>query len=123
MAAVKQGPELVPTLLRRRMQGTDTLALAGMRRAVTQIARFHAATADVPTVVAMIVAVAEANPAIGIGVLDGISTGWPQETPPQLTPAQRTALAAAALGSNPDLAAGYERVATRWALPDVFRTP
>ena len=123
MAAVKQGPEFLQTLLQRRTPGTDTLVLAGVRRAVMQIARFHAATADVPTVVAMIAAVPQANPAIGVGVLDGISTGWPQETPPQLTTAQRTALAAAALGSSPDLAAAYERVATRWALPDVFKTP
>ena len=71
----------------------------------------------------MINAVPQANPAIGVGVLDGIATGWPLETPPQLTAEQRTALAAAARGSNPDLAAAYERIAVRWALPDVFKTP
>jgi putative membrane-bound dehydrogenase-like protein len=123
MVAVKQGPEFLPTLLQRRVQMADTVALAGLRRAVMQIARFHAATANVPTVVAMINAVPTANPLIGVGVLDGISTGWPQETPPQLTAEQRTALAAAARGSNPDLAAAYERIATRWAMPDVFKTP
>jgi hypothetical protein len=123
MVAVKQGPEFLPTLLQRRTQGADSLALAGMRRAVQQIARFHAATTNVPTVVAMINAVPQANPAIGGGVLEGIATGWPLETPPQLTAEQRAALAAAARGSNPDLAAIYDRIAVRWALPDVFKTP
>jgi hypothetical protein len=71
----------------------------------------------------MINAVPPVNPAIGVGVLDGIATGWPQETPPQLTPEQRTALAAAARGSSPDLAAAYERIATRWGMAKVFKTP
>jgi hypothetical protein len=123
MVAVKQGPEFLQTLLQRRTQGADSLTLAGMRRAVTLIARFHAATANAQTVVAMITAVPQANPAVGVGVLEGIATGWPLETPPQLSAEQRSALVAAARGSNPDLTAVYDRIATRWTMPDVFKTP
>jgi hypothetical protein len=123
MAAVKQGPEFLGALLQRRVPTQDTLVLGGMRRAVGYIARSHAAAADVPTVVAMIGAVPQANPAVAVGVLDGIALGWPADQPPQLTAEQRAALAAAARGSSPDLAAVYERIAARWGIADVFKTP
>ena len=123
MAAVKQGPEFLGTLLQRRVQTQDTVVLAGMRRAVNYIARSHAARGDVPTAVAMINTVPQANPAVGIGVLEGIAMGWPDEQTPTFTAEQRAALAAAARGSNPDLAEAYGRIATRWTQPDIFKTP
>ncbi len=123
MVAVKHGGEFVPTLLQRRVQGADSLALAGIRRTAMLVARYHAATTDVPTMMAMINAVPSANPVVGGGVLEGIVMGWPLETPPTLTAEQRTALTTAARGSSPELAEVYRRIETRWALPDVFGLP
>ena len=123
MVGVKQGPEFLNTLLQRRVQSQDTLVLAGMRRTVMHMARFHAANANAATVVAMINVIPEANPAIGGGVLEGIAMGWPQESAPQFTAAQRTALRTAARGAEGELAAAYRRVAARWTLPDVFGLP
>jgi hypothetical protein len=54
-------------------------------------------------------------------MLDGIAQGWPEERAPQFTPEQRTALAASARNSSPELAAAFGRVAARWSIPDIFK--
>jgi hypothetical protein len=48
--------------------------------------------------------------------------GWPEERPPQLTDVQRRALRGAARGASGEVADAFARVATRWTLPDVFRS-
>jgi hypothetical protein len=122
IAGVKQGAEFLQDIVRRRVPANDTLAAAGMRRAVSRMARAHAVRADVPAVVSLISGVPQANQALAIAMLEGIAQGWPQETPPQLTADQRTALATAARGASPELTAAFDRVAARWTLPDVFKS-
>jgi hypothetical protein len=87
------------------------------------MARAHATTADIQVVAPLIATVPQTHVQIAIGMLDQIAQGWPQERPPTLSAEQRTALAAAARGASPELAASFDRVATRWGLPDVFKTP
>ena len=124
LGAVKLGPDFLVSLLQRRMpQNTDSAVVAGTRRAVQRIARFHAATADIQAVAPLIAAVPQAHPLVAIGMLESIAMGWPQERAPTLTAEQRTSFAAAARGASPELTAAFDRVAARWALPDVFKTP
>jgi putative membrane-bound dehydrogenase-like protein len=123
MAGVKQGPAFLRALLGRSVSTSDSLAVAGMRRAVQKIARYHAAAGDAATVVALIESVPQANPAVATALLDGIAQGWPEERPPQLSQEQRTALATAARGASGDVAVAFGQVAARWTLPDVFRQP
>jgi putative membrane-bound dehydrogenase-like protein len=123
MAGVKQGPEFLRELIVRRIPPNDSLAAAGMRRAVQKMARYHGAQVNAGTVVSLIEVIPRANVGLAIAMLDGIAQGWPEERPPQLTPEQRTALAAAARQSSSELSAAFGRVSARWNLPEVFRTP
>lgn len=123
MAGVRQGPGFLREVLARRMPTGDSLAIAGMRRAVQRMARHHAAAVDPATVVSLIAAVPQAALPLATALLDGIAQAWPEERPPQLSPAQRTALVTAARGAGGELAAAFDRVAARWTLPDVFKTP
>ena len=123
MAGAKQGPEFLRGLLARRVPTNDSLAVAGISRAVLKMARHHAATADAATVVGLIEAVPQAPPALATALLHGIAQGWPEERPPQLSPQQRAALAAAARGASGDIVTALSQVAARWTLPDVFRDP
>jgi hypothetical protein len=94
-----------------------------MRRAVQRMARHHAVQADAGTLVALVDVVPRANVALAAALLDGIAQGWPEERPPQLTPEQRSALASAARQSSTELTAAFGRLAARWNLPEIFRTP
>jgi putative membrane-bound dehydrogenase-like protein len=123
MAGARQSPDFLPELLRRRVPDNDSLAVAGMQRAVGKLARYPAAQQDLPRVVALIGAVPQATRALAIAVLNGIADGWPQESPPALTAEQRAALVASARDASAELAAVFAKVAARWALPDVFRQP
>jgi putative membrane-bound dehydrogenase-like protein len=124
MAGVKQGPEFLRDLVTRRIPPVnDSLATAGMKRAVQKMARHHAAQANAATVVALIEAVPRANVALATALLDGIAQGWPEERPPQFTDAQRAILAGAAGAAPTELNAVFGRVAARWTLPQVFRRP
>jgi putative membrane-bound dehydrogenase-like protein len=123
MAGVKQGPEFLRGLLGRRVPANDSVAVAGMRRAIQKMARHYAAAAEPATVVSLIESVPQANPALATALLDGIAQGWPEERPPQLSGEQRAALATAARGASGDVAASFGQVAARWTLPDVFRSP
>jgi hypothetical protein len=93
----------------------------------------------VDAVVALLTAVPEANPVIGGAVLAAVApppppedaspqerarasrAGWPQDQTPILSAEQRTVLIAAAKAAPPELAEGYQRVAERWGVPDLFR--
>ena len=121
MAASTHGPSLLRELVRRPVPANDTIAVAGMRRATQKIARYHAAKADAAAIVDLITVVPQATPALAVAMLTGIAEGWPQETPPQLAPAQRAALAAAAVNASPELLAAFNLVAARWSLPGVFK--
>jgi hypothetical protein len=123
MAGVKQGPEFLRQLIVRRIPPNDSLATAGMRRAVQKMARYHGAQANSGTVVSLIEVIPRANVGLAIALLDGIAQGWPEERPPQLAPEQRAALAAAARQSSTELSAAFGRVSARWNLPEIFRTP
>jgi hypothetical protein len=124
MAGVRQGPGFLRDLVVRRIPPVnDTVAVAGMRRAVTRMARHHAGQAQPGTVVSFIEAVPRANVQLATALLDGIAQGWPEERPPELTPEQSAALVAARRGSPGELAAAFGRVAARWGMPTVFGTP
>jgi hypothetical protein len=120
MAGAKQPPDFLRALVMRQMPD-DSLALAGVRRTILKIARTHATQANVTTVVSLIETVPLSDTAAAIAMLDGIAEGWPEEQPPGLSAEQRAALVAAADGATGEVAAAFERVAARWALPDVFR--
>jgi putative membrane-bound dehydrogenase-like protein len=124
MAGAKQGPRFLAELVTRRIPPTnDDAAAAGMRRAVQRMARHHAASAEVAAVVSLVEVVPRANVGLAIALLDGIAQGWPEERPPQLTPGQRSVLAAAARDASGELRPALGRVAARWQLPDLFGTP
>jgi hypothetical protein len=140
IAGVKQGPQFAADLLRRRLPpNADTIAIAGIRNTVRLITEHYITSANADAVVALLTAVPEANPAIGGEVLSAIApppppddappqvrarasrVGWPQDQPPTLSAEQRNALIAAANAAAPELAEGYQRVAVRWGMPDLFR--
>jgi putative membrane-bound dehydrogenase-like protein len=123
MAGVRQGPELLRRLMGGAAPAADSLALAGMARAVQHMARHFAARAEPAIMVPLVATVPGAAAALAIALLEGIAQGWPEETPPALTAEQRVALAAAARGVQGSLAEAFGRVAARWGLPEVFKTP
>ena len=71
----------------------------------------------------MINTVPQANPAVAIGVLEGIEAGWPGSETPTFTAEQRSALQAAAKGASGELAEAYRKVATRWTQSEIFGLP
>jgi hypothetical protein len=123
IAGVKQGQLFLLGLMTRRVTATDSVAHAGMRRAMELMARHFAVAAQPEPVIALIEAVPTAHPALAVGVLNGIALGWPEERTPPLTVAQRASLAAAARGATGPVAAAFERVAARWGIPELFRAP
>lgn len=123
MAGIKQGPDFLVDLLRRRVPAADSLAVNGMRRAVAKLARYYAAQQDAATVVELISTVPQDTPQLALGMLNGIADGWPPESAPQLKPEQRAMLVTAAQGAAPELAPAFARIAARWALPDAFKQP
>ncbi|HEV8599712.1 MAG TPA: PVC-type heme-binding CxxCH protein [Gemmatimonadales bacterium] len=123
IAGAKQGPDFLRELVRRRVPDNDSLAVAGMQRAVAKLARYHAAPKDIPKVVELIGAVPQATAQLAVALLTGIAEGWPQESPPELSVEQRAALAASARDASPELTAAFAKVAARWTLPEVFKQP
>jgi len=123
MAGAKQGPEFLTGLLKRRMPSNDSLSMAGIRRSVQKLARFHAAQADAGITMSLIATVPEANPGVAVAMLNGIAQGWPEEKPPTFTNVERTSLAAVARGASGELADAFGRVAARWQMPDIFKAP
>jgi putative membrane-bound dehydrogenase-like protein len=121
MAGARQGPDFLRALIARRAPSGDSLALAGMQRAVAKLGRFLAMQKDPGTVVGLLAAVPQATPSLASALVNGIAEGWPQESPPELTAEQRTALVAAARDAPPDLAAAFAKLAARWNLPEVFK--
>ena len=120
MAGVKQGPDFLAALLKRRVPG-DSLAVVGMQRAVAKIARYHAGQQDAGAVVELIRGVPGATPQLAVAMLNGLADGWPQESPPTLSVEQRAALSAAGRGASGDLEAAFAKLAARWGLPTVFK--
>ena len=60
---------------------------------------------------------------VAIAIVNGIEQGWPADKPPQLDPASRLTLGAAARGASADLQAAFGRLAGRWQAPDLFKAP
>jgi hypothetical protein len=121
MAGARQGVEFLRDLIRRHVPADDSLAVAGMQRAVQRMARFHASAVQPATVVTLIEGVPGATPALATALLEGIAEGWPEEQAPALTPEQRAVLSAAARGAPDLVAAGFAKVAARWGMPDLFQ--
>jgi putative membrane-bound dehydrogenase-like protein len=122
MAGAKQGSEFLTALVKRRMPANDSLSMAGIRRSVQKLARFHAATGDARVSVGLIALVPDA-PAVGLAIVNGIAQGWPEERAPQLAPSDRQTLQAAARGASPELMEAFGRLAARWQMPDAFKAP
>ena len=143
VAGVKQGPEVALALLQRRaprQAAQDTAYLRGISTTVRRMTYYFAAKENTAAIVALLQATSQAHPIIGSGVLVGIAGegeqagqgqqqrrgggspgGWPEEKAPALTAEQRTALAEARRAAPAELAAGFDRVAARWGMPDLFR--
>jgi hypothetical protein len=117
----KQGSGFLVDLIKRRVPANDSLAVAGMQKAVAKLGRYHAAQTDLGTVVNLISVVSQATPALAIGMLNGMAEGWPQDAPPLLSAEQKVVLVAAARDASPELTAAFDKVAARWAMPDVFK--
>ncbi len=123
IAGSKQGVEFTRQLVRRQqLPAADSVAMLGIARTVHKLARFYAAPADAAAVVALIEVVPQAPAQLGAAILDGIAVAWPEERQPQLSAEQRSTLLAAARAA-PALADAFAKVATRWTLPDVFKSP
>jgi hypothetical protein len=121
MAGARQGPEFLRELIRRPVPANDSLAVAGMQKAVHKIARYYGAQKDVVTVVGLIAATPGSTTVLGAGLLNGIADGWPEESPPALSAEQRAALSAAARNAPAELAAGFEKIAVRWGIAGIFK--
>jgi hypothetical protein len=123
MAGAKHGPAFVRDLIGRRVPN-DSLAVAGMRRAVHKLGRIHAAQKDLAVVTALISSVPSATSALAVAMLNGIAEGWPLDTaaaPPNFTAEQKAALVAAATGASPELAEAFAKIAARWNTPNAFK--
>jgi hypothetical protein len=130
IAGVKQDPSVVTDLLARRPAAQDSTYLAGLRTTVRLMTRYYAAQENTDVIVAVLRAVPEANPTVASGALDAIgggerigAPGWPEDSPPNLTPEQRQALAGAARAAAEELKAGFARIAERWGMPELFAGP
>ena len=120
MAGARQGPDFLATLVKLRAPN-DSLALAGMRRVVGRIARYHGAARDPATAVGLIAAVPDATPQLAAAMINGIADGWPEEQPPALSAEQRAIIRAAAQNAGADLQAAFAKLAARWGLPDLLK--
>ena len=141
ISGVKQGPQFAVDVLKRRLpQNADSLTQAGIRTTIRLITQHYAATTNADAVVRMLAALPESNAAFANTVLltlaptpppdgarpqqqggGGGGPGWPQDQPPTLTPEQRTTLIAAAKAAPAELQEGYNRLAARWGMPDLFK--
>jgi hypothetical protein len=120
IAGAKQPLEFLRDVMRRRVPAGDSVYVAGIRRAVNTIARTHAADTNATAMVMLIETVPQANPVVAVGLLDGIAMGWPEETPPRFTDAQRATLRAAASNASEPVTAAFGRVAARWGIAGLF---
>jgi putative membrane-bound dehydrogenase-like protein len=119
MVGAKQGGDFLTGLVKRRMPMNDSLSMAGIRRSVQKVTRYHAAQGSTELIVGVVAGVPE-TPGVALAILNGVAQGWPEERPPVLSPAQRSALLAAARGATAELVEAFGRVAARWQMPDVF---
>jgi putative membrane-bound dehydrogenase-like protein len=121
IAGVRQGPEFLTGLIRRRAPA-DSLGIAGMQRAVGKLARSLAAGQDAALVVGLIRSAGEngVTSPLALALVNGIAEGWPEEQPPTLSSEQRTALEAVARTAAPDLLAALGRIGQRWGDPALF---
>jgi hypothetical protein len=124
IAAAKHGSAFLGELMLQRVpQNADSVTVAGLRRVVQRLARLHATKAEIGPVVSLINTIPRSHPGLATALLDGIATGWPEETRPQLTPEQKATVYEAARTSSTDLTPAFDRVAARWTLPNVFKVP
>ena len=124
VAAAPHGmPFLLDLVKAKSAPGSDSLSALGVGRSVRLLSRYYASKADAAAVVTLVDAVKSAgNTTVAVAVLDGIATGWPEGSPPQFGAEQKATLVAAARSASaPEVAAAFTRVATRWALPDIFK--
>lgn len=119
IAGAMQGADFLLEVARRDAP-SDSVARAGIQRAVRMIAHYQATAADADLAVRLILAVPSMSATNAEGLVQGIAQGWPAERPPTLAAAQRTTLADAARGAPEGLAAAFEALAERWDMPDLF---
>ncbi len=124
IAAAGHGPAFLAELMLQRVPANaDSITVNGLKRVVQRLGRLHAARADLAPVVTLINTIPRAHPVLGTALLEGIATGWPEERAPQPTAEQRAALVDAARTAPAGLGPSFDKVAARWTLPNVFRTP
>ncbi|HEX7937546.1 MAG TPA: hypothetical protein VF483_01070, partial [Gemmatimonadaceae bacterium] len=122
IAGAKQGFGFLTDLVKHQMPQRDSLAMSGIRRTIWKLSRIEAAKANTDNIVALMGMLPEV-PAVSVAILNGVEQGWPADKPPQFSAEQRLKLAAAARGASGELETALGRVAARWQMPDVFRTP
>jgi hypothetical protein len=124
IAAAGHGPAFLGELLVQRVPANaDSITVNGLKRVVQRLARLHSTRAEIGPVVTLINALPRAHPGLGTALLEGIAIGWPEERRPELSPEQRATLVEAARNSLAALGPSFDKVAARWTLPNVFRTP
>jgi hypothetical protein len=121
MAGTRQGPAFLTELIKRRVPANDSLAVLGMQKAVHKIARAHATKADAGIALGLLTGVAGATEPLAIAMLNGMADGWPQESPPVLSPSQQAALGAAGRELPASLIPSWNKVLVRWGLPEIVR--
>lgn len=91
-------------------------------RAVRQVTTHYAARAPVDSIVATLVSLKTAPETVGVALLDGLVSGWPQETRPSLGDADRARL----LDLIRSVPAGVRdrlfALSLRWSEPGLFRS-
>ncbi len=120
IAGVRRGPAALNAVLGAPAP-RDSLAGMGVRRVVQMMAQAEGAGGATPDrAVELITAVPRLAPTVAIGLLRGLAMGWPLESTPEFSVAQRQALATAAQGAPAQVQAAFAALAARWALPTIF---
>jgi hypothetical protein len=122
IAGVKLGPMFLGNAIAARAP-TDTIALAGMRRAIAKVGRGLTAPKNLDVVVELISAAA-LSPTFGVALANGVAEGWALDSaaaPIQFSAKQKAQLVAAANTASPELNEAFARIAARWNLPNAFK--
>jgi putative heme-binding domain-containing protein len=96
----------------------DRLGKVGV--VVKIVARHYAERAPAESVVATLNSLKGADRELAASILDGLVSGWPESSPPQLADADKSAIASLGQTLSPDLRDRLLVLANRWRQPDIF---
>lgn len=114
IAGAHQGVDFLLEVLGGELP-SDSASARGIGRAARMMARYHASAASAETALVLVEAATSPPALVGAATLEGIATGWPEGSPPDLSGAQRARLSAAARRA-PELQEAFQLLAERWGV-------